>query len=102
MPPSSVAPIMSLGLGSSTSTGGTSLVVALAGLGELCCKAEGRNEDRVANMTAFNERGRLRHHKSAKYRYGRVVLEYLDVRQEDRLDCKATSVEGQEDKRRSV
>jgi hypothetical protein len=33
------------------------LFVALAGLGEPCCKAEGRNEDRVANMTEYNKRG---------------------------------------------
>jgi hypothetical protein len=52
--------------------------VALAGLGELCCKAEGRNEDRVANMTACNERGLGSYHKSTEYRYGRVVLRSLD------------------------
>jgi len=92
MPPSSVAPIISLGLGSSTSTGGTSLVVVLARLGELCCRAEGRNEDRVANMTACNERGLGSYHKSMKYRYGRVVLRSLDVRQADRLVCEAMGV----------
>ena len=61
--------------------------MALAGLGELCCRAEGRNEDRVANMAACNERGPRSYHKSTKYRYGRVVLEALDVRQVDRLVC---------------
>jgi len=92
MAPSSVAPIMSLGLGSSAWTGGTSLVVALAGLGELCCRADGRNEDRVANMAACNERGPRSYHKSTKYRYGRVVLESLDVRQVDGLVCDGTGV----------
>ena len=92
MPPSSVVPIMSLGLGSSASTGGTSLVVALAGLGELCWRAEGRNEERVANMTACNERGLGSYHKSTEYRYGRMVLRSLDVRQGDRLVCEATGV----------
>ena len=92
MPPSSVELITSLGLGASTSTGGTSLFAAFAGLGEACWSAEGRNEDRVANMTDCNKSSSHGYHDSKTHWYRRVVLQSLGVRQADRLVCKATGV----------
>jgi hypothetical protein len=66
--PTSSTPTTSLGLVSSMCTGGASLLVPLAGLGEPCWRADGRNEERVANMADYNEHETTRFHKGRTHR----------------------------------